>query len=136
MKIIRIKDYYGHYQEVPVSDELFAEWIKMNNEHQRDYKRESYHRSGIPLDAADELHAYEATECLADDLIREEQNKRLYAAISSLTSIQKRRVLMFMDNMNYTDIARFEDAKFPSVYRSLQAAFKKIRTLMKDYEES
>ena len=26
MKTIKIKDYYGIYQEIPVSDELYEEW--------------------------------------------------------------------------------------------------------------
>ena len=75
MKIIRIKDYYGKYQEVPVDDALYDEWIKLENENQRIYRKEVYHRSGVPLEQAD------------------------------------------------------------SVYRSLQAAFRKLRDLMAEYED-
>jgi len=40
MKIIKIKDYYGNYQEVPVEDSLYEEWVKLNNDDQRIYRRE------------------------------------------------------------------------------------------------
>ena len=35
MKTIKIKDYYGIYQEIPVSDELYEEWRALQNETQR-----------------------------------------------------------------------------------------------------
>lgn len=53
MKIIKIKDYYGTIQEVPVSDELYAEWIKLNNETQEHYHREKYHRIRIRSEGED-----------------------------------------------------------------------------------
>lgn len=134
MKIIKIKDYYGKIQEVPVSDELYAEWIKLNNETQEHYHREKYHRSLLTLEDVDAAGDLSDLEELVDELIRKEQNDRLYDAISHLTPTQQRRVMMFMDNMNYSDIARSEGAKFAPIYRSLQAAFKKLRTLMRDYE--
>ena len=35
MKTIKIKAYYGIYQEIPVSDELYEEWRALQNETQR-----------------------------------------------------------------------------------------------------
>ena len=134
MKTIKIKDYYGTIQEVPVSDELYAEWIKLNNETQEHYHREKYHRSLLTLDDVDATGEFSNMEELVEKLIRNEQNARLYEAISQLTPTQQRRVMMFMDNMNYSDIARSEGAKFAPIYRSLQAAFKKLRLLMREYE--
>ena len=29
MKTIKIKDYYGEIQEVPVSDDLYEEWMEL-----------------------------------------------------------------------------------------------------------
>ena len=134
MKIIKIKDYYGKIQEVPVSDELYKEWIKLNNETQENYHKEKYHRSFLTLDDVDAAGEINNLEGLVEELFRKEQNTRLYEAISQLTPIQQRRVMMFMDNMNYSDIARSEGIKFAPIYRSLQAAFKKLRTFMRDYE--
>lgn len=42
MKTIRIKDYYGIYQEIPVSDELYEEWRALQNETQRVHRKEVY----------------------------------------------------------------------------------------------
>lgn len=39
MKTIKIKDYYGIYQEIPVSDELYEEWRALQNETQRIHSR-------------------------------------------------------------------------------------------------
>ena len=49
MKIIKIKDYYGNYQSVPVSDELYEEWRALANETQRIYRKEVYHLSLIHI---------------------------------------------------------------------------------------
>ncbi len=135
MKIIRIKDYYGKYQEVPVDDALYDEWIKLENENQRIYRKEVYHRSGVPLEQADSMGEIGQMEDLLERLIRKERNERLYDAISRLTPTQQRRVMMFMDDMSYVEIARREGTKFAPVYRSLQAAFRKLRDLMTEYED-
>lgn len=135
MKIIRIKDYYGKYQEVPVDDALYDEWIKLENENQRIYRKEVYHRSGVPLEQADSMGEIGQMEDLLERLIRRERNERLYDAISRLTPTQQRRVMMFMDDMSYVEIARREGTKFAPVYRSLQAAFRKLRDLMAEYED-
>ena len=132
MKIIRIKDYYGNYQEVPVDDALYNEWVNLYNETQRVYRKEMYHRSSVPIDEAEEM--IDGLESPLDALVKKEEKDRLYEAIAQLTPIQQRRVLMFMDNMTYTDIARSEGTKFAPIYRSLQAAFKKLRVLMRDCE--
>ena len=47
MKTIKIKDYYGIYQEIPVSDELYEEWRALQNETQRIHRKEVYHRDWI-----------------------------------------------------------------------------------------
>ncbi|MCR5174102.1 MAG: hypothetical protein K6C09_05670, partial [Oscillospiraceae bacterium] len=99
MKIIRIKDYYGKYQEVPVDDVLYDEWIKLENENQRIYRKEVYHRSGVPLEQAVSMGEIGQMEDLLERLIRRERNERLYDAISRLTPTQQRRVMMFMDDM-------------------------------------
>ena len=135
MKIIKIKDYYGNYQEVPVDDALYEEWVKLENEKQRIYRKEVYHRSGVPLDDIDAMIADTDTDELLEALLRKERNSRLYDAISQLTPNQQRRVLLFMESMNYAEVARKEGVTTVPVYRSLQKAFKKLRILMSEYED-
>lgn len=135
MKIIKIKDYYGNYQEVPVEDALYEEWVKLENEKQRIYRKEVYHRSGVALDDIDAMIADTDTDEMFEALIRKERSARLYDAISQLTPNQQRRVFLFMESMNYAEVARREGATPVPVYRSLQKAFKKLRILMSDYED-
>ena len=114
---------------------LYDEWRKLNNKAQRVYRKEMYHRSSFSIEEAERVKAEENMETLVRELVRKEENARLYEAIAQLTPIQQRRVRMFMDHMSYTDIAQAEGVKFAPLYRSLHAAFKKLRMLMSDYED-
>jgi DNA-directed RNA polymerase specialized sigma24 family protein len=133
MKVIKIKDYYGNYQEIPVDEGLYEEWVKMQNETQRVYRKEMYHRSGTPIEAADEYCTKHEYDLILDDLIAKEEKIRLYEAIESLTPIQRRRVLMYMDHMSYRDIARAEGCTLSSVASSMQIALSHLRRLMRDW---
>jgi len=131
MKIIRIKDYYGIYQEVPVDDSLYEEWKDLHRAMDRNRKKEKYHRSEVPYAAVEET--YEAYSGDFDEmLVRKEENDRLYAAIAQLTPAQQRRVMMFMDNMTYSEIARAENRAFYAVHKSLNLAFKKLQMLLSE----
>lgn len=131
MKIIRIKDYYGNYQEVPVEDALYDEWMDLQRETDRIRKREAYHRSGVPFDTAEETYTA-VGESMEDLLVREEERDRLYRAIAQLDPIQQRRVQMFMDDMTYSDIARYEGCAFYAAHKSLTRAFNRLRKLLRE----
>ena len=134
MKTIKIKDYYGKYHDVSVTDEFFEEWRLLQNETQRNRKKELYHRSAMPFDCLDNEQEvpYNDVDALIDDLIRKEENIRLYEAIAQLTPIQQRRVRMYMENLSYSEIARREDRKMAVVYRSIQGAFVRLRMLLSE----
>ena len=108
MKTIKIKDYYGIYQEIPVSDELYEEWRALQNETQRIHRKEVYHRDWTPMDDLEEMPQHFTLNELEDALIWDEQVVELYAAISQLTPIQQRRIRMLMDDMSIREIARQE----------------------------
>jgi len=55
MKIIKITDYYGEVQEVPVDDALYEEWQEMNRAEDRLRKREEYHRGDMPYSLVEAL---------------------------------------------------------------------------------
>lgn len=131
MQIIRIKDYYGQYQEVPVDDALYEEWLELQRETDRIRKREIYHNAWMPLEEAEQIEASTVNEVL-DHIIRQEENERLYAAIARLTPVQQRRVRIYMENLNYSEVARIEKTAFAVVYRSLQLAFKRLRLLLSE----
>lgn len=133
MKTIRIKDYYGIYQEVPVDDAVYEEWLQLHREEDRLHKREVYHSAFTTPEDLEEGHRPDCFEdSVLESIIREEENMRLYEAISTLSPIQQRRVRMFMENMTYADIARAEGRKPPAVYRSLQKAFQHLRLLLSE----
>lgn len=132
MKTIKIKDYYGKYQEIPVSDELFEEWRALQNETQRVYRREMYHRSGVPLEEIDITIRCAQRSEIEDDYIRQFENKRLYEAISQLSDIQRRRILMYMENMSVREIARQEGCHMNAALKSVNSALVKLRRLLED----
>ena len=132
MKTIKIKDYYGKYQEIPVSDELFEEWRALQNETQRVYRREMYHRSGVPLEEIDITIRCAQRSEIEDDYIRQFENRRLYEAISQLSDIQRRRIHMYMENMSVREIARQEGCHMNAVLKSVNSALAKVRRLLED----
>lgn len=80
MKTIKIKDYYGIYQEIPVSDELYEEWRALQNETQRIHRKEVYHRDWTPMDDLEEMPQHFTLNELEDALIWDEQVVELYTS--------------------------------------------------------
>ena len=132
MKIIKIKDYYGNYQEVPVSDELYEEWKLLQNETQRVHRKEVYHRDWTPMDDIAENGRYISEDDPEEDLIRRHENEALYRAIAQLTPVQQRRIRMYMNNLSVREIARQEGCYMNAVLRSINSALKKLRVLMSE----
>lgn len=131
MKIIKIKDYYGKIQEVPVSDELYEEWLAMRRESERIRKREKYHRSELDPEYAYGLY-HDREDPVMDHLLEEERTLRICEAISKLTPTQQRRVRMIMDGMNISEVATAEKIKYAPAYRTIHAAFLHLQKLLKE----
>ena len=108
MKTIKMKDYDGVYQEIPVSDELYDEWRALQNETQRIYRKEVYHRDWTPIEDVLEMPKTYERNPLEDALIWDEQVAKLYEAIAQLTPIQQRRIRMLMENQSIREIAHEE----------------------------
>ena len=133
VKTIKLKDYYGIYQEIPVSDEMYEEWRALQNETQRVHRKEVYHRDWTPMEDVEEMPEHFAANELEDALIWDEQVAALYAAISQLTPIQQRRIRMLMDNLSIREIARQEGCHMNAALKSVNGALKKLRSLLKDW---
>ena len=132
MKTIRIKDYYGIYQEIPVSDELYEEFRNFHREEDRQNKYKNYHGCYVPFENIENDLTGAGFDPLTEEIIRQEEIRRLYRAIAELTPLQRKRIYMFMDNMNYTQIAREEGTSIPSVRQSIELALKKLRRLLSE----
>lgn len=133
MKTIRIKDYYGIYQEISVSDELYEEWRTLQNETQRVHRKEVYHRDWTPIEDLFEMPKSYEQNPMEDTLLWDEQVAALYAAIAQLTPIQQRRIHMLMENMTIREIARQEGCHMNAALKSVNGALKKLHDLLKDW---
>ena len=69
---------------------------------------------------------------LTEEIIRQEEIRRLYRAIAELTPLQRKRIYMLMDDMNYTEIAHEEGISIASVRQSVELALKKLRRLISE----
>ena len=132
MKIIRIKDYYGAYQEIPVSDELYEEWLDLQRETQRIYRKEISHREKTPMDELSEELLVSAEEEPEYAAIRRMETERLYHAIEQLNPIQQRRIRMLLEEYSLREIAKSEGCYLNSVRKSVNAALEKLRMLLSD----
>lgn len=132
MKTIKIKDYYGIYQEIPVSDELYEEFRNFHREEDRQNKYKNYHGCYVPFDDVENDWTSSEFDPLTEEIIRQEEIRRLYRAIAELTPLQRKRIYMLMDDMNYTEIAHEEGISIASVRQSLELALKKLRRLISE----
>lgn len=132
MKTIKIKDYYGIYQEIPVSDELYEEFRNFHREEDRQNKYKNYHGCYVPFDDVENDWTGSEFDPLTEEIIRQEEIRRLYRAIAELTPLQRKRIYMLMDDMNYTEIAHEEGISIPSVRQSVELALKKLRRLISE----
>lgn len=132
MKTIKIKDYYGIYQEIPVSDELYEEFRNFHREEDRQNKYKNYHGCYVPFDDVENDWTSSEFDPLTEEIIRQEEIRRLYRAIAELTPLQRKRIYMLMDDMNYTEIAHEEGISIPSVRQSVELALKKLRRLLSE----
>lgn len=128
MKIIKIKDYYGRYTEVTVTDEFADEWRLLENESQRVYRKEVYHRTGTPLD---DLNLFAGPESDPESaMIHREQMERVYAAIDELTPLMRSRLLKYAENRNFEEISREEHCSSANIKKSIYAAIRNIHMLL------
>ena len=132
MKTIKIKDYYGIYQEIPVSDELYEEFRNFHREEDRQNKYKNYHGCYVPFDDVENDWTSSEFDPLTEEIIRQEEIRRLYRAIAELTPLQRKRIYMLMDDMNYTEIAHEEGISILSVRQSVELALKKLRRLISE----
>lgn len=132
MKTIKIKDYYGVEQVVPVSDEVYEEWLALRREEDRQRKKIAYHHSGATLYDLETgmLSGLEANDPVSDEVIRQDEAKRLYEAISHLTPIQRRRIMMLLADMDCLQIAKSEGRHPSVIYRSVEKSFLHLRALL------
>ena len=69
----------------------------------------------------------------ADLVMKMESYRQLYAAISKLSEVQRRRLLLhFMDNLTYRQIAKLEKADFRTIGRSIERALIQLQKYLSE----
>lgn len=122
MKTVKIRDYYGKEQTVPVSDEVYEGLCDLRREEDRLRKRIAYHRAKVtPEDVEAQLFHHVAENPVEDELIQRDEIQRLYQAIEQLPPVQRRRVLMLLEDMNCLQIAQPKGGIPPSSTARLSA---------------
>lgn len=86
---------------------------------------------GVPLDDVLINMAATGPDPVSDEVVRRDEAVRLYEAISKLTPIQRRRVMMLLEDMNCWQIAKAEGRDPSVIYRSVEKSFLRLRILLK-----
>lgn len=69
----------------------------------------------------------------ADLVIKMESYRQLYTAISKLSEVQRRRLLLhFMDNLTYRQIAKLEKVDFRTIGRSIERALVQLQKYLSE----
>lgn len=69
----------------------------------------------------------------ADLVMKMESYRQLYAAISKLSAVQRRRLLLhFMDNLTYRQIAKLEKVDFRTIGRSIERALVQLQKYLSE----
>lgn len=132
MKIIKIKDHSGNYQCVHVDDQFFDEWCEMRKEDYNQRRQLNCHCISFEEIVLESLCDRPYEDPIFEEYAREEENIKLYEAIRKLTPIQRKRILMLLDDMSYADIARAEGRDISVVHRSIGKALLHLRRLMSE----
>ncbi len=136
MKTVVITDYFGKKHFVPVEDSVYEVMTGAEFNERTQTRRHDRHRErqvdGEYADP-DAYAAVESLEELADVVIEQEEKRALYDAIENLSPIQRRRVYMYMKDMNYSQIARAEGCSVRAICDSLFIAFKKLHIILADW---
>ena len=132
MKTLRIKNYYGIYQEIPVSDELYEEFRNFPREEDRQNKYKNYHGCYVPFEDIENDLNGAGFDPLTEEIIRQEEIRRLYRAIAELTPLQRKRIYMLLDDLKYCDIDSKEGKCVSAIHESIDKALKKLHRLLSE----
>lgn len=116
----------GTKSELEVTDEIGTVILDSRRKEHALAERERYH-CPYSYDAI----SYEGMEYadpreLGQELIDDEDNYRLYAALRKLSAIQQRRLLMLATGLSLREIARREGVDIKTVRESVEGARKKF----------
>lgn len=115
----------GEVAEIEVTDEIGSVIIDSRREEESLTRKERRHC--YSLDAI----TYEGEEYAAEDftealLCNAEEQQRIREALSHLTEVQRRRLLLHADGLSYHEIAGREGKNVRAIFESIEGAKKKF----------
>lgn len=129
---VSFKDNKGIMNKVMVNENIFCEFNK--NELEDISQMHKFERHIEHFEFSEDLlylKSLEKENDILDLIIKDEQLKRLYYAISNLSNIQKKRIILYYFLENTLDeIARQENCSIHSVFVSIEIAKDKIKKFM------
>lgn len=126
---IKYKFATGEVTEVEVSEEIGAVITASRKAEHALEERNHYHCYSI---GAIDYEGMEYADPDTPESIHEkfERDKRLYAALATLTETQRRRLLMLADGLSYREIARREGVSdHKKIIKSIDGARAKIKII-------
>lgn len=134
---IKVQDFYkdaiGGEDDVEVSKEIYELLTKtFPREEHCEYMRDIRHRSiNGYIEGDTEYLINSKGDSLEDIVLKRMQIERVRQAIQTLTVRQRERVyLYFFDGMTIRDIAEKQSVNRNAIWKSLQNALVKLRTVM------
>ena len=127
--IIRYEFADGTKSNVEVSEELGAVILDSRKDEMNGNRRERYHCDsieGADFEGSDYAGGTEPPE----ELFRKYDSAHIAEALSALTPAQRRRILLLAEGYSIADIARIEEADWSSVKESINAAKKKLKSIL------
>ncbi len=127
-KIHRDSELNEWIKKVEVTDELiecFDEFRKVKNNQKKSDERHIDFR-GVD-NAENEAIIIHSEKTIEEIIFEDERKEQLHLALSSLTDIQRRRVLLYyFDDMTLKAIAKLENVHISAVERSIKKAERSI----------
>ncbi len=127
-KIHRDSELNEWIKKVEVTDELiecFDEFRKVKNNQKKSDERHIDFR-GVD-NAENEAIIIHSEKTIEEIIFEDERKEQLHLALSSLTDIQRRRVLLYyFDDMTVKEIAKLENVVIRVVSRSIRKAEEKL----------
>ena len=132
MKTVSIQDYWGRWQKVEVSDEIWNVYRESHNEVQACSHRETYRRKRVVYAGAASGRFCCASPTLEDRLMDRESDLLFYDAVCRvLTPMQRRRVLALLEQgLSLRELSDREHRSYNSVRESVLAALKKLEVCL------
>lgn len=120
----------GERTEVEVDDAVGTIILDSRRIEENGNRRERYHCYSLE-GAVYEGEDYASSEDILADYIQREDNSELYAALNKLSEPQWRRFIQVAEGFSMQEIARIEGVGYYSVFKSVEAARKKLKKFLK-----